>query len=158
MEFSNDFSAAYSPILRDNATNQTLEEQLNTVASRSCNLLHQRSTEVLVSASVLIEQLQKSCRELENQHASLTVDIDWQEDIHKIKRILDSGRQIGEQKVESIFTGTGNPMLDAQTAEISQLLYERHSHNRPASDLTWDQAVRKQEKAVMRLVSTLPWE
>jgi hypothetical protein len=82
--------------------------------------------------------------------------MDWGEDMHKVKHILDSGRHIGEQKVESIFTSVGNPMLDAQTAEISQLLYDRHS--RLAGDLSWDQAVRKQEKAVMRLISTLPWE
>jgi hypothetical protein len=84
------------------------------------------------------------------------VDTDWEEDMHRVKRILDSGRHIGEQKVESIFNGVGNPMFDAQTAEISQLLYDRHSQL--AGDLSWGQAVRKQEKAVMRLINTLPWE
>jgi hypothetical protein len=34
-----------------------------------------------------------------------TADTDWQEDIHKMKSILDFGRQIGEQKLESIFAG-----------------------------------------------------
>lgn len=84
------------------------------------------------------------------------VNTDWREDMHKMKRILDFGRQIGEQKMESIFTGIRNPLLDAQRAEIAQLLYNKH--NQLASDLTWDGAVRKQEKAVMRLVNTLPWE
>ena len=156
MEFSEHFRTAYFPLLRDNATTQTLEEQLNPNPGISGNLLHQRSTEVLSGAASLIEQLQKSCGELEAQQTLFAANTDWQEDILKMKRILDSGRQIGEQKVESIFTGVGNTLLDASTAEISQLLYDKH--NRLAGDLTWDGAVRKQEKAVMRLVNTLPRE
>ncbi len=87
---------------------------------------------------------------------SSTEDAGWHEDMHKMKRILDSGRQLGQQKVERIFTGIGYPMLDAQSAKISQLLYDKQ--RRPAGDLTWDEVVRKQDKAVMRLVNTLPWE
>jgi hypothetical protein len=156
MEFSEHFRTTYLPLLCHNATTQALKEELNPDPGTSCNLLHRRSTEVLIGAACLIEQLLKSCRELEAQQALFTANTDWQEDIHKMKRILDFGRQIGEQKVESIYTGVGNKLLDAQTAEISQLLYDKH--NRLAGDLTWDGAVRKQEKAVMRLVNTLPWE
>lgn len=156
MEFSEHFRTAYFPLLRHNATIQTLEVQLNPKSGTSGNLLHQRSTEVLSGAACLIEQLLKSCRELEAQQTLFTTNIDWQEDIHKMKRILDFGRQIGEQNVENIFTGVENKLLDAQTAEISQLLYDKH--NRLAGDLTWDGVARKQEKAVMRLVNTLPWE
>jgi hypothetical protein len=153
MGFLDHFGKAYLPI-HDNA--QMLEEQLKSDASISPNLLHERSSHVLVGAAALIERLHKSSRELEKQQVSYTVDTDWQEDTRKIRHILDSGRQLGEQKVQRIFAGAGSLMLDSQMAEISQLLYDRH--NRPAGDLTWDQAVRKQEKAVMRLVSTLPLE
>jgi hypothetical protein len=73
-----------------------------------------------------------------------------------MKSILDFGRQIGEQKLESIFAGVWNTLIVALTAEISRLLYDKQ--NRLAVNLTWDGAVRKQEKAVMRLVNTLPWE
>lgn len=156
MEFSEHFRTAYFPLLCDNATSQTLKEQLNHNFSISGNLLHQRSTEVLSGATSLIEQLQKSYKELEAQQTLLTANTDWQEDIQKMKRILDFGRHLGEQKMECIFTGVGNTLLDAQTTEISQLLYDKH--NRPAGDLTWDGVARKQEKAVMRLVNTLPWE
>jgi hypothetical protein len=154
--FSEHFRRSYLPLLRDNATTQPLGEQLNRNLGISGNYLHQRSTELLSGAASLIEQLQKSCRKLEAQQALFTANTDWQEDIHKMKRILDFGRQIGEQKVESIFTNVGNTLLDAQTAEISQLLYDKH--NRQAGDLNWDGVVRKQEKAVMRLVNTLPRE
>jgi hypothetical protein len=129
---------------------------LNPNPGGSGNFLHRKSTEILSGAASLIKQLQKSCGELEAQQVLFKADTDWQEDIHNMKRILDIGRQIGEQKVESIFTGVGNTLLDAQTAEVSQLLYDKH--NRLAGDLTWDGAVRKQEKAIMRLVNTLPWE
>lgn len=156
MEFSENFRFAYSPILRNNVTTLSTQEHLNLGSSRYDERLHQRGVEILSCATSLVNQLRKSHEKLEAQQMLFTVDTEWQEDIHQMKHILDVGRQVGKQKVECILTDVGQPLLNAKSAEISQLLYDKHS--RPAGDLTWDSAVRKQEKVVMRLVNTLPWE
>jgi hypothetical protein len=154
MEFAENFRIAYSPIIRNNLTTKATEEHFNLDPSRYDHHLHQKSTEIFSCATSLVEQLRKSYERLEVQQTSFTVDTDWQEDLHQMKHILDVGRRIGEQKVESILTGAGKPLLDVTSAEISQLLYDKHS--RLADDLPWEGAVRRQEKAVMRLVNTLP--
>jgi hypothetical protein len=154
MEFAENFRIVYSPILR-NDTQATMED-FKLGPSRYDQRLHQKSTEILICAASLVEQLRKSYETLEAEQTTFTVERGWQEDIDQMKLILDVGRQIGEEKVESILTGAEKPLLDVQSAEISQILYDKH--NPPAGDPNWDGAVRRQEKVVMRLVNTLPWE
>lgn len=154
MEFSRNFRKAYFPILHNNITTQATEEDFNHDPGRSGQYLLQKSTEILKGAASLVKQLQRSNRKLETQQLSFAANTDWQGDIHQMKDILDIGRKIGEQKVESILTGGEKPLLDVKATDISQLLFDKH--NRLAGDLTWGGAVKKQEKAIMRLVNTLP--
>jgi hypothetical protein len=106
-----------------------------------------------VRAAALIERLQKASRKLAINMRSSTLETSWQEDVHKMSCILDCGKRFGEQRVEGILAPSSHPRLDNRETEITQVVYGEC--NRQTGNLTWDQATRKQEKAVMKLVDTM---
>jgi hypothetical protein len=109
---------------------------------------------VISDAQIPIDQFQKVCSKLLSQETAVSGETNWNNSIQHTKHIMDVGRRVGERKVETFLRGGREALFDSGAEEISELLYRRSG--RTIEHHTWGDVAKKQEKAVMRLINTLP--
>ena len=152
-EFTRSFRGTYFRILLLDMANLADHGPTECRPDSSNRVLQQKSMNKIADASILIEQFQCCSDEFMTQNTRLLTDGSWEDGLKKATYILDIGRQIGEQKADSILAGSRPLFTDGEAPKVSEILYG--TNELPVQELTWAEVARKQQKGVMRLVNTL---
>jgi hypothetical protein len=111
---------------------------------------------VIGRALGLINLFQESSTKIACKETAKSMNKRWDNDLQDMKRILDTGKCVGEWKVECILNTSHGELLNQDVIKTSELFSMRTKGYK--EDVNWARVARKHEKAIIRLVTTLPRE
>jgi hypothetical protein len=139
----------YGLSLQDNASKGRGNQHLFIVPEKSTNGLHHESVVTLNRAQGLINLFYEASTGMVCREATQSINKKWNNEVQETKRILDTGRRFGERKVEKFLYSSHGGLLSEDATKTSELFYK--GTNGREDDTSWARAVRKHEKAIVRL-------
>ncbi|TAQ89133.1 tRNA pseudouridine synthase [Chlorociboria aeruginascens] len=109
---------------------------------------YKRSQNLTACALRLIEKFDRVIEQISTD-ASNSTEYPWAEEDNKMAKLLTAGKAAGLSNIESLLTGSREPVLDAEATRDSSTFYQNRDEY---AAVGWGRIARKQEKALKKVI------